>query len=231
MMTKILVVLTNTEKYKDINRATGLWLGEAAQFVDVVTEAGYDIDYVSPKGGFVPVDPSSMPTADDIDFKWYGDTDFRRRALAESLKPSDINPEEYAAIYYTGGHGTMWDFKDNIELQQIAEHIYQNGGYVTGVCHGIVGLVNLLDTQTGKRLIKGKKVTGFSNLEERLNRTKKHVPFLAEDSLKEAGAKYKAKRPMKEYVRTDGQIITGQNPTSAKKVAKELVKALKSRTS
>ncbi|TDL96600.1 type 1 glutamine amidotransferase domain-containing protein [Macrococcus carouselicus] len=225
-MKKILVVLTNTEKYETINRATGLWLGEAAQFVEVVNAAGYQIDYVSPHGGLVPLDPASLSTADDIDFKWYGDADFRERALADSKKPADINPDDYEAIYYTGGHGTMWDFKDNIELQQIAEKIYKQGGYITGVCHGVVGLVNLLDSESGKRLIKGKKVTGFSNLEERLNRTKKHVPFLAEDSLKEAGAKYKSKRPMKEYVRTDGQFITGQNPTSAKKVGKELVKAL-----
>ncbi|GGB01235.1 type 1 glutamine amidotransferase domain-containing protein [Macrococcus hajekii] len=230
-MKKILVVLTNIEKYETINRATGLWLGEAAQFVEVVKEAGYETDYVSPAGGLVPIDPASLTSADDIDFKWYHDADFKRHALAETLKPSDINPEDYAAIYYTGGHGTMWDFKDNIELQQIAEKIYEQNGYVTGVCHGVVGLVNLLDTQTGKRLIKGKKVTGFSNMEEKLNRTKKHVPFLAEDSLKEAGAKYKSKRPMKEHVRVDGQLITGQNPPSAKKVGQELVKALKNRTS
>lgn len=225
-MNKILVVLTNTEKYETTDRATGLWLGEAAQFVEQLTKAGYDIDYVSPKGGYVPIDPSSFSMTDDIDWKWYHEDDFRTRALSQSLKPSDINPNEYRAIYYTGGHGVMWDFKDNMELQKIAETIYYNGGFVTAVCHGVVGLVNLLDHSTGKKLIQGRKVTGFSTMEERLNRTKKHMPYLTEASLKKAGAKYKSKRPMKTHVITDGQFITGQNPPSAKKVGKVLVKQL-----
>lgn len=226
MMNKILVVLTNTEKYETTDRATGLWLGEATQFVEQLSHAGYAIDYVSPVGGFVPIDPSSFSMTDDVDWKWYHDEDFRTRALSQSLKPADVDPNEYRAIYYTGGHGVMWDFKDDIELQRIAETIYANGGFVTAVCHGVVGLVNLLDQSTGKKLIQGHKVTGFSNLEERLNRTKKHMPYLTEDALKDSGAQYKSKRPLKSHVIVDGQFITGQNPPSAKKVGKMLVKHL-----
>ncbi len=225
-MAKILVVSTNVEKYDTADRATGVWLGEVTHFVEAVTKAGHEVDYVSPKGGYVPIDPASLKAADDTDWKWYHNDTFKQRALADTLKPTDVNPADYAAIYYVGGHGAMWDFKNNNELKQLAESIYANGGYVTGVCHGVVGLVNLVDPSSGRRIIEGKKVTGFSTMEERLNGTKKQMPYLAQDALSECGAKYKSKRPMKSHVRVDGRVITGQNPPSAKKVGEQLVAAL-----
>ena len=94
------------------------------------------------------------------------------------------------------------------------------------MCHGVVGLVNLVDPSSGRRIIEGKKVTGFSTMEERLNGTKKQMPYLAQDALSECGAKYKSKRPMKSHVRVDGRVITGQNPPSAKKVGEQLAAAL-----
>ncbi|UTH14231.1 type 1 glutamine amidotransferase domain-containing protein [Macrococcus equipercicus] len=229
IMAKILVVATNVEKYETTDRATGVWLGEMTHFVEEMAAAGHEIDYVSPKGGYVPIDPASLKAANDTDWKWYGNDIFKQRALAATMKPSAVNPLEYAAIYYAGGHGAMWDFKDNTELQEIAETIYANGGFVTGVCHGVVGLVNVVDRQTGVPVLHGKKVTGFSTMEERLNGTKKQMPYLTQDAMTAAGGKYKAKRPLKSYVRIDGRVITGQNPPSAQKVGKKLAAALEAK--
>ena len=112
-MKKILVVLTNTVKYGKKNAATGLWLGEATEFVAEVQKQGFEIDYVSPQGGFVPLDPRSMKSIDDESFAIYEQAGFQEKALAHSLKPSEINPNDYDGIYYTGGHGVMLDFPNN----------------------------------------------------------------------------------------------------------------------
>ncbi|WP_207999156.1 type 1 glutamine amidotransferase domain-containing protein [Macrococcus lamae] len=225
-MGKVLVVSTNVEKYDTTDRATGVWLGEVTHFVEEIAKAGYEIDYVSPKGGYVPIDPASLKAANATDWKWYSNDLFKHRALAATLSPEEVNPHDYAAVYFAGGHGAMWDFKNNQQLKQIAETIYADGGYVTGVCHGVVGLVNLIDRHTGKRIIEGKKVTGFSTMEERLNGTKKYMPYLTEDAMTASGGKYKAKLPMKSHVRIAGRVITGQNPPSAKKVGEKLAAAL-----
>ncbi len=108
-------------------------------------QAQIAVDYVSPNGGFVPLDPRSMKYTDAATMAVYEDSDFINRALKNTLKPSQVDPDDYTAIYYTGGHGVMWDFPDNPELQAIALAIYQHGGYVTSVCHGIAGLLNIKD--------------------------------------------------------------------------------------
>ena len=221
-MKKILVVLTNFNKYGETDQATGLWLGEATEFVNAVTGAGYDVDYVSPKGGFVPLDPRSMKNLDHDTMTLYSDPHFIDAALTNSLKPADIDASDYEAIYYTGGHGVMWDFPNNKELQQISLDIYKNGGYVTSVCHGIAGLLNIKDDD-GKYLISGKNITGFTTQEEFLSGKRKVVPFLNENAAKALGANFKKVRAFKPYAVQDGQLITGQNHWSPKEVARLLL--------
>ncbi|AFZ48475.1 ThiJ/PfpI domain-containing protein [Cyanobacterium stanieri PCC 7202] len=222
---KILVVLTSIEKYPSINRATGLWLGEAVHFVKKVEEAGYEVDYVSPKGGYTPIDPHSLAMAEEIDWQWYQDKEFMNR-LGNTLKPSEINPDDYVAIYYAGGHGVMWDFPHNQELQVISKKIYEQGGYVSAVCHGSVGLLNTR-LSDGDYLISGKKVTGFSNEEEKQIELDKVVPFLTEDALVEKGGIYqKASEPWGVFVVEDNRVITGQNPASSAGVADLLLDCL-----
>lgn len=225
-MKKILMVLTNIEKYKTINRPTGLWLGEAAHFYDEIVNAGYKVDFVSPKGGYVPIDPHSFKFASEIDWKWYHDEYFKNNALSNTLNPYEVNPENYIAIYYTGGHGVIWDFPNNEDIQRIAESIYENDGYITSVCHGAVGLLNLRD-KNGEYLIKDRNITGFTNEEERLNFTYSKVPYSTENELKKRGANYMKKFPFKEFAITDGRFITGQNPQSPRLVAKLLINELK----
>lgn len=230
MKNKILVVLTNQSTFGDDPEKTGLWLSEATEFIDVVKAHGYDVDYVSPKGGEVPIDPRSLeaPNINESAKEMMESKDFSERALTHSLKPSDVNPEDYVAIYYTGGHGVMWDFPDDKQLQAIAMKIYDEGNFVTSVCHGVVGLLNIKD-DSGNYLIDGKKITGFTNAEEKLSGKSKKVPFKAEDEVIKRGADFENKMPFTNFAIRDGQLITGQNPMSGGSVAEELVNALNSR--
>lgn len=224
-MKKILVVLTSVAKYPSLNRATGLWLGEAVHFVAKMESAGYEIDYVSPLGGYVLIDPHSLTLAESMDWQWYQKKEFMNR-LGNTLNPAQINPDDYIAIYYAGGHGVMWDFPNNETLQSITRQIYENGGYVTSVCHGVVGLLNVT-LSDGNLLIKDKKVTGFSNEEEKQVELEQIVPFLTETELMARGAMFeKALQPWEEFVVEDDRIITGQNPASSRKVADLLIALL-----
>jgi putative intracellular protease/amidase len=226
MSKKILVVLTSVSKYPNLNRATGLWLGEAVHFVKKVEEAGYQVDYVSPKGGYTPIDPHSLAMAEPIDWEWYQKKEFMNR-LGTTLKPSEVNPSAYVAIYYAGGHGVIWDFPDNEALQLISKTIYENGGFVSSVCHGAVGLLNIT-LSNGSKLIKDKEVTGFSNEEEQLAQLDQFVPFLTETELVARGAIYKkADQPWTAFAVEDHRVITGQNPASGGAVADLLIRALK----
>lgn len=226
-MTKVLIVLTNREKFDTINRAAGLWLSEATHFNQVMKDHQIDVDYVSPNGGYVPVDPGSLAPdqLDDINQAFYSDPDFRNRALGQSLKPSDVTATDYDAIYFAGGHGTVWDFPNNTELGQLAKQIYDNGGVITAVCHGVVGLLSIKNAD-GTPFINGKNLTGFTNEEEAINQLTNDVPFLAEDALKAAGAHHTKSDPYTKHVVVDGRLITGQNPQSARGVGEALIKQL-----
>ncbi|MCE7761107.1 type 1 glutamine amidotransferase domain-containing protein [Pseudomonas putida] len=225
MSKKMLVVLTNTAKYPTLKRATGLWLGEAVHFVEKVEKAGYTVDYVSPEGGYVPVDPHSLQMADDLDWQWYDDKRFMTR-LGTSLSPGQVMADDYSVIYYTGGHGVMYDFADNKPLQELARKVYEKGGIVAAVCHGVAGLLKI-KLSDNSLLLKGRKVTGFSDKEEQLVELDKVVPFSTEQELGFRGGKYsKHEDTWEPYVVEDGRLITGQNPNSTKLLAEKVLEKL-----
>ncbi|QVM98977.1 type 1 glutamine amidotransferase domain-containing protein [Pseudomonas sp. SORT22] len=231
MSKKILVVLTNTAKYPTLKRATGLWLGEAVHFVDKVEKADYKVDYLSPSGGYVPIDPHSLQMAADIDWHWYQDKAFMNR-LGKTLSPGEVKAQDYSAIYYAGGHGVIWDFPDNSGLQDLARRIFEAGGVVASVCHGAVGLLNI-KLSDNTLLVKDREVTGFSDTEEKLAELDKVVPYLTETELKARGGLYrKAEEPWQAFAiadQKDGRLITGQNPASGGAVADLVLAALKKR--
>lgn len=225
MSKKVLVVLTSHEKFPNINRPTGLWLGEAVHFVQKMEAAGYQIDFVSPRGGYTPIDPASLAMAEDIDWEWYQNKDFMNR-LGTTLKPEDVDPDEYEVIYYAGGHGDKWDFPDNERLQQISRRIYESGGIVSSVCHGACGLLNI-KLSDGKNLIAGKEVTGFSDAEEKMIELDDKVPFSTEDELVKRGASYrKAEEPFTPFAVISERVVTGQNPQSGGAVAEKVLELL-----
>ncbi|WP_105106725.1 type 1 glutamine amidotransferase domain-containing protein [Streptococcus suis] len=224
-MKKALIVLTNIEQYGEHDRLTGLWLSELTHFYDELVKVGYEADFVSPKGGYVPLDPHSLTMMDDVDRTYYRNATFRNRALGQTLRPEEVKATDYELIYYTGGHGVMWDFPESVEIAELASQIYQNGGLVTAVCHGVAGLLPIKD-EAGQPLIAGKVVTGFTNQEEDLNGTADLVPFLTETALREKGAKVEIGTAFSPVVRQDDRILTGQNPQSARALGQAVVSKL-----
>lgn len=223
MSKKILFVVTSHDKKGNTNEPTGYYLGEVSHPWEVLHSAGYDIDFVSPKGGKAPVDGLNLEDA--VNKEFWGNKEYRTK-IENTMKPSDIDPSKYAAIFYAGGHGTMWDFPDNTELQNIARKIYENNGIVSAVCHGPSALVNL-KLSNGKYLVEGKKVNAFTNEEETAVKLENVVPFLLEDKLKERGAIFEKSGLWQNHVVADERLITGQNPQSAKSVGEEILKQLK----
>ncbi|MGL5646214.1 MAG: type 1 glutamine amidotransferase domain-containing protein [Clostridium sp.] len=226
-MKKILVVVTNVSKYENAEVPTGLWLGEAVHFVDVMEKAGCEIDYVSPKGGYTPIDPHSLEKdfMGATDWKYYTDKAFMNK-LGNTIAADQINPDDYDVIYYTGGHGVIWDFPNDTNLQDISRKIYENGGIVSAVCHGLAGLLNI-KLSNGKNLVDGVKVTGFSNSEEIAVGLDKLVPYLTETELVNRGANYVSKENWAEFAVSQDRIVTGQNPASGAAVAREVLNVLK----
>lgn len=226
-MKKILVVVTNISKYETTERPTGLWLGEAVHFVDVMEKAGYEIDYVSANGGYTPIDPHSLSNdfMTQTDWDYYTNKNFMDK-LGNTLSANEVNVDDYEVIYYTGGHGVVWDFPNDEKMQKIAAKIYENGGIVSSVCHGAVGLLNI-KLSNGKNLIDGIKVTGFSNSEEVAVGLDSLVPFLTETELVNKGANYVKGADWSEFAVSQDRVVTGQNPASGAAVAKEILNILK----
>jgi putative intracellular protease/amidase len=232
---RILIVVTNAGEYEKVGYRTGLWLGELTHFWDVAEEAGFAIDIASPAGGYVPIDPESLmvqETAHMIGLETAVQKRYQDRAfmdqLRDSRKVSDVDPSDYDAIYLTGGHGVMFDFTAEGLARKVAE-FFEAGKIVSAVCHGAGGLLNAR-LSTGEYLLKGHKATGFSWREEELARRADVVPFSLEEEMKKRGAKYeKAILPYATHVVEDGQLITGQNPKSARGVAEAVLKRLRTR--
>lgn len=227
MTTRILLVATNVGHYDDPSHPTGLWLSELTHAWHVFEEAGYAQTLVSPAGGKVPLEPRSLkfPNYDKTAKAWHNDPE--RMALLEgTASPDQIDSAEFDAIYFTGGHATMYDFPDSEGLQRITRELFERGDVVSSVCHGYCGLLNTR-LSDGSYLIAGRDLTGFSWREEVLAKVDKLVPYNAEEAAKERGAHYeKAKLPFVSFAVTDQNLITGQNPGSAKETAKKVVERL-----
>lgn len=224
---QILVILTNHASYPSRTDTTGLWLTELTHFTDVVEAAGYTTIFASPKGGAAPLDERSLSWLymDKAASEHLQSAAFRAR-LQNTLPITDIDPSRFSAIYFTGGHGVMWDFPNNPDLRRVAETIYNQGGIVSAVCHGVVGLLDLKDAQ-GQLIIKGRNITGFSDREELFSGMQSQVPFFLEDRLVSQGARYrKGWLPFTSFAVTDGRLVTGQNPQSPKAVAEAVVAVL-----
>lgn len=220
---KILFVVTSHDTKGNTGEKTGYYLGEVSHPWEVLTEAGYEIDFVSPKGGEPPVDGFDLK--DSVNKKFWEDSVYHKK-INNSMKPSEVNPSEYVAIYFAGGHGAMWDLPNDTAIAKLAATIYEQNGIVAAVCHGPAGLVNI-QLSNGSYLVNGKKVNGFSNEEEEIVKLTKVVPFLLENKLKERGGIFEKSAPWQPHVITDGRLITGQNPQSAKGVGEAIVAALK----
>ncbi|KRV69861.1 type 1 glutamine amidotransferase domain-containing protein [Pseudomonas citronellolis] len=228
MSKRILHVVSNVAHYADPADPTGLWLSELTHAYDVFADRGYVQRIVSPKGGVTPLEPRSLkwPNRDASAKAWLAD-DAHRALLANTAKPGDIDPADFDAIYFTGGHAVMWDFPDDAGLQRLTRAIYERGGIVASVCHGYCGLLNTT-LSDGSLLVAGRRLTGFSWCEEILAGVAKKMPYNAEEQMKRRGARYeKALLPFVPKVVVDGRLVTGQNPQSAKATALRVAELLR----
>jgi len=219
---KVLFVLTSVDKLGDSDKKTGIWLSELTHPYYEFINNKFDVEIVSIKGGKAPIDNASFDMTDEENKKFIEEN----KALLDATKSIEaVNAKDYKIIYFVGGHGTMWDFPDNLKVQEITKNIYENEGYVAAVCHGPSALVNV-KLSDGTYLIDNKRMAAFSNSEEKTLKLDNIVPFSLEDKIIDRGAEYSRGEDWSEYVVEDRRLITGQNPASAKKIATIIIEKI-----
>lgn len=224
---KILMVLTSHDKLGDTGQKTGFWAEEFAAPYYFFKDSGAEVAIATPNGGQPPIDPNSeqADAQTTATVRLFEDRDALDQ-LATSLKLTEVKADDFDAVFYPGGHGPLFDLVNNELSLQLIEKFWRQGKPVSAVCHAPAVLVNAKDQQ-GESLVKGRKVTGFTNSEEAAVGLTEVVPFLLEDKLIELGADFQKAGDGKSFVVEDGQLITGQNPASSEAVARALVKKLK----
>ena len=223
MAKRVLHVVTNVGHYADPSQPTGLWLSEFVHAYDIFEAKGFAQRVVSPKGGVAPLEPRSLkwPNADASAKRWLADKT-RHTMIEQTARPDEIDAAEFDAIYFTCRHGVMFDFPDDPGLQRLTREIHERGGVVSSVCHGYCGLLNT-KLSDGTLLVSGRRLTGYSWVEEILAGVDKKVPYNSEQEMKQRGALYeKALLPFVSNVVVDGRLVTGQNPGSAKATAEQV---------
>jgi len=222
---KIVMVLTSHDQLGNTGRKTGFWLEEFTAPYFVFRDAGVQITLASPKGGQPPLDPKSDLPENQTDAM----TRFKRdsaaqQALSQTIKLADVKAEDFDTVFYPGGHGPMWDLAESPESIALLEAFYNSGKPIALVCHSPGVLRHV--TYKGEPLVKGKRVTGFTNGEEEEMKLTKVVPFLVEDELLKFGAIFEKKANWQPFSIVDGRLVTGQNPASSTSAAQALLKLM-----
>ena len=221
---KVLMVLTSHDQLGNTGRKTGFWLEEFAAPYYVFTDAGVRVTLASPAGGQPPLDPKSdepdSQTALTARFKQ--DT-AAQKALATTVQLSHVDPADFDAVFYPGGHGPLWDLAESRDSIALIEAFDRAGKPIGFVCHA-PGVLRHVNGAHGSPLVKGRHVTGFSNSEEAAVELTDIVPFLVEDELARLGGRYEKGADWGQYVVTDGKLVTGQNPASSEEAARELLR-------
>jgi putative intracellular protease/amidase len=219
---KILMVTTSHDQLGNTGRKTGFWLEEFAAPYFVFRDAGAQLILASPKGGQPPIDPKSdLPENQTPAMARFKQDKRAQSELSRTVKLADMRAEDYDTIFYVGGHGPMWDLVDNPDSIALIESFYNSGKPVAAVCHA-PGVFHRV-TYDGAPLVKGKRVTGFTNGEEEAVNLTKVVPFLVEDELKRLGARYEKAADWQSFAIIDGRLVTGQNPASSTAAAQALL--------
>jgi putative intracellular protease/amidase len=218
----ILCVVTSHPIRGDTGEPTGFAMVELTHPLEVFEAAGIPVEIASIRGGHPPIDFFDL--SDPVNDRFWKDKAFRD-ALAHSLVLADLDPARYSAVFFAGGHGTMWDFADDPVVQTVIREIWEAGGIVSAVCHGPAALVNA-KLSDGSYLVANKKLAAFTDAEEAEVKYDKVVPYLLASTLNDRGALHQPAPNWSENVVTDGRLITGQNPASAHGVGKAIVDKL-----
>ncbi len=226
---KILMVLTSHDQLGNTGRKTGFWLEEFAAPYFVFRDAGVELTLASPKGGQPPIDPKSdLPENQTPAMARFKKDEAAKKALAHTIKLADAKAEDFDTVFYVGGHGPMWDLAESPVSIALIESFYNSGKPVALVCHSPGTLRHV--TYKGEPLVKGKRLTGFTNGEEEAVQLTKVVPFLVEDELKRLGAIFEKVPNWQPFSIVDGRLVTGQNPASSTIAAKNLLKVVAAET-
>ncbi|WAC02416.1 type 1 glutamine amidotransferase domain-containing protein [Lacinutrix neustonica] len=223
----VLFVLTSHDKLGDTGKKTGFWVEEFANPYYTLTDQGVNVTLATPNGGKAPIDPSS--TTEDASTEAterYNNDAAAQAKINNTLVLADVNPKEYDAVFYPGGHGPLWDLATDEHSITLIETFNKQDKPIAFVCHAPAALKGVKN-EDGSPLVKGKKVTGFTNSEEKAVGLTDVVPFLVEDMLKENGGIYSKGDDWSVHVLKDGNLITGQNPASSELVAEKLLEAIK----
>ncbi|UWQ63475.1 type 1 glutamine amidotransferase domain-containing protein [Leisingera caerulea] len=224
---KILMVLTSHDQLGDTGEKTGFWLEEFAAPYYVLRDAGAEITLASPEGGQPPLDPKSDTEDAQTDAtRRFKQDDAAQQALANTVKLSSVEADQFDAVFYPGGHGPLWDLAESADSRKLLESFAAADRPIGAVCHA-PGVFRDVKGSDGAPLVKGRRVTGFTNGEEEGVGLTDVVPFLVEDMLKDKGADYRKGDDWASYVEVDGKLVTGQNPASSEAAAKELLALLK----
>lgn len=227
-MKKVLFVVTSHDQLGNTGEKTGFWTEEFAAPYYALADKGIQIDIATPLGGQPPIDPKSADPASATEDTKRFDADTALLAkLKNTKKLTEINPSDYDAVFYPGGHGPLWDLAEDKTSAEIIATFYTQNKPVAFVCHVPAALKNV--KVNGDFLVKGKKVTGFTNSEEAAVGLTNVVPFLVEDMLQKNGGSYSKAGDWQSYAVEDGYLITGQNPASSKLVAEKLLAQLHSK--
>ena len=220
---RILAVVTSTAKAGD-DVAAGLELTELSRAYYTFVANGFEVEIASPKGGRPPVNMDDGLV--DADYAFLNDTDAQTR-LANTLQLTGVDPSRYSAVYFVGGKGPMFDFAGNPDVQRLVASIYDAGGVVGAVCHGPAALIDVT-LANGRKLLAGKRVTGFTNQEELflIRNAREVFPFLLEDVLTEQAGVFSSGPKYLDHTVVDGRLVTGQNPWATWSVAESMVRAL-----
>lgn len=218
----VLCVVTSHPIRGDTGEPTGFAMVELTHPLDVFGKAGIPVEIASVRGGHPPIDFFDL--SDAVNDRFWHDAPFRE-ALAHSLVLSEVDPARYSAVFFAGGHGTMWDFADSAAVQRVIRAIYEAGGIVSAVCHGPAALVNAT-LADGRHLVAGKRLAAFTDDEEAEVKYTHVVPYLLASTLKQRGALHQPAPNWTANVVVDGRLITGQNPASAHGVGEAIVEQL-----
>jgi putative intracellular protease/amidase len=225
-MKKVLIVLTSHDKLGDTGAKTGFWLEEFAAPYYALKDAGVVLTLASPLGGQPPIDPKSDDAGSQTEATLRFKTDTSAQGLlASTLKLKDVSAADFDAVFYPGGHGPLWDLAEDATSIAMIETMLKAGKPVAAVCHA-PGVLRHTKGADGQSVVKGKKVTCFTNTEEEAAGLTAVVPFLVEDMLTQNGGVYSKAADWHPHVEIDGLLITGQNPASSEPVAKALLATL-----
>lgn len=223
-MGRILFVFTSADKTLT-GKPAGWYLPEAAHPYYVLSPH-HSIDFAAPRGPNPPVDPSSQRRLNDEESARFLTDESVKNKLGSAQRLADVDNREYDAIFVVGGYGPVLDLASDPVSIELVSKFYRDGKVTAAVCNGTSALVNATDA-SGKPIVQGKRVTGFSNSESAQSSEDQETPFLVEDKMKSLGALYEtAPELWGSKVVVTGNLITGQNPASARGVGQAILKAL-----